>query len=117
MKHRDQGSQRNRQLVRYARQNRRENNIEGLLWGRLRKSSPRFRRQEPIGPYIVDFACMKRKLVIEIDGASHANRLGYDLKRRQYLESLGFQVLKFDSGQVGTDLAGVLEVISNTMET
>ena len=117
MKHRDQGSAGNRQLVQYALGSRRGNAIEGLLWSRLRSSSPRFRRQEPIGPYIVDFACMKRKLVIEIDGESHVDRLGYDLKRRHYLESLGFQVLKFDSRQVGTDLAGVLEVISDTMRT
>ncbi len=60
---------------------------ERLGWG--------FRRQEPIGPYIVDFVCVTRRLVIEMDGEGHGGP--YDRKRDAYLERLGFRVLRFEN--------------------
>jgi len=54
----------------------------------------RFRRQEPIGRYIVDFACLSRRLIIEVDGSQHADN-ACDRERDQWLRSLGFRVLRF----------------------
>lgn len=55
----------------------------------------RFRRQEPIGPYIVDFVCVTGRLVIEMDGEGHGGP--YDRQRDAYLERLGFRVLRFEN--------------------
>ena len=66
---------------------------ESLLWQRLRRSQilgRKFRRQEPIGPYIVDFLCFDPMLVIEIDGSQHAGLIAYDAERSSFLERRGF---------------------------
>ncbi|MFW2338544.1 MAG: endonuclease domain-containing protein [Acidimicrobiia bacterium] len=55
----------------------------------------KFRRQEPIGPYIVDFVCIGRRLVVELDGDGHGGE--YDDRRDEYLGRLGFRVLRFDN--------------------
>ena len=72
---------------------------EVILWERLRRKQlgARFRRQYPIKPFIVDFACIKLKLIIELDGESHigAENETYDAKRTQYLESKGWTVMRF----------------------
>ena len=54
----------------------------------------KFRRQEPIGPYIVDFCCFDRRLVIELDGGQH-HKSDYDAERDAFLKSVGFRVLRF----------------------
>lgn len=55
----------------------------------------RFRRQHPIGPYIADFACNDKSLVIELDGGQHQQQAGYDERRTAYLEALGWKALRF----------------------
>jgi very-short-patch-repair endonuclease len=84
---------------------------ESLLWQALRRGSQggvRFRRQHAIGSYIVDFYCSSRHLVIEIDGSVHDMQKAEDAERQAYIESLGFQVLRFKNEEVLSDLDGVL---------
>jgi len=83
---------------------------ERRLWRHLRArrlSGYTFRRQEPIGPYIADFVCPKRRLIIEIDGNSHQGKVDYDRVRTQYLRRLGYRVLRFPNDRVLLDTGGV----------
>ncbi len=68
------------------------------LWQIVRggKLGLRFRRQQPIGPFIVDFYCAEVGLVVELDGAGHAERADYDDRRTRWLEANGLTVLRFD---------------------
>ncbi|MFH1746903.1 MAG: DUF559 domain-containing protein [Planctomycetota bacterium] len=95
-----------------ARQMRQEAPFhERLLWSRLRNGQLgdlRFRRQHPVGPYIVDFYCARAKLAIELDGVSHEGRELYDEKRTEYLESQGLRVVRYADDEVLRDLDGVV---------
>ena len=73
-----------------------------------------FRRQTPIGPYIVDFVCHAAKLVIEIDGGQHfeSRQEQRDARRDAYLANKGFRVLRFNNHDVMTNREGVLETIA-----
>jgi very-short-patch-repair endonuclease len=74
-----------------------ENSAEGLLWQELkgrRLAGHQFVRQHPIGPYFADFCCRKKKLVVELDGSQHADS-AYDLRRDEFMRSLGYSVLRF----------------------
>ena len=75
----------------------------------LSKVTPRFHRQRIIGSYIVDFYCPKLRVVIEIDGYQHfyEESREYDKKRTEYLESLGFVVLRFENTEVNKDFEQV----------
>jgi adenine-specific DNA-methyltransferase len=77
----------------------------------------KFRRQQPIGPYIVDFASLKRKLVIEIDGGQHGEeKIGQkDEARTIWLKEKGYQVLRFWNNEVLMNMEGVLEGIRETL--
>jgi very-short-patch-repair endonuclease len=84
---------------------------ERLLWRRLRNrrlAGCKFRRQEPIGRYVVDFVCLHPRLVIEVDGGQHSEKLEHDAKRTAYLESLGYQVVRFWNNEVLGDIDSVL---------
>lgn len=72
-----------------------------------------FRRQHPLYGYIVDFCCPERKLIIELDGAGHAeaDSIKHDARRTALLESKGYRVLRFWNLDVSTNLEGVLEEI------
>ena len=86
---------------------------ERRLWNilRLRRLDGfRFRRQLPIGPFIVDFACLGARLVIEIDGGQHMDAAG-DHARDAFLQRQGFQVLRFWNNEVMADLEGVHALI------
>ena len=65
-----------------------------LLRGR-RFFGYKFRRQMPIGPYIVDFACFKAKLIIELDGGQHQNKDKYDSRRTEFMNANGWEVVRF----------------------
>lgn len=69
---------------------------EALLWKLIRGNAlgVKFRRQHPVGPYIVDFACLRPKLVVEVDGGQHQGS-ECDRRRDAYLQSRGFAVLRF----------------------
>jgi very-short-patch-repair endonuclease len=71
---------------------------ERLLWKRLRMRQAeyyKFRRQQPIGEYIVDFVCAERKLIVEVDGGQHVEQAEYDESRRKWLPGQGYRVLRF----------------------
>jgi leucyl-tRNA synthetase len=90
---------------------------EEILWSRLRAhrlDGRKFRRQHVLGSYIVDFVCLKARLVIEIDGETHdpASRQALDATRTSYLEKLGFRVLRFENYQMVEELEEVVEAIS-----
>jgi len=75
-----------------------QTDAEAKLWSRLRAHrmhGVHFRRQYAIGNYIVDFCAPRRKLIIEVDGSQHIERQEHDSERTEFLESLGYQVLRF----------------------
>ncbi|GLS77944.1 endonuclease domain-containing protein [Oharaeibacter diazotrophicus] len=88
---------------------------EVLLWTKLRDLRPygaNFRRQAPIGPYIADFAWLAGRLVIELDGDHHGHDDGAkDRVRDAWLESRGFEVLRFWNNELTENLDGVLDTI------
>ena len=91
-----------------------QTDAEGLLWHYLRNKQLggyKFRRQQPIGPYIADFACLSQKLLIELDGSQHATRQDYDEKRDAFLREKGYRVLRFWNNEVFENCFGVLERI------
>ena len=90
---------------------------ETKLWDRLRKLDIRIRRQAPIGPYVVDFACLRARLVIEVDGGVH-NRTDValrDLKRDEWLASEGYRVLRIDSRRIPGDLDAIVAEITQAI--
>lgn len=88
---------------------------EKRLWRVLRDRrlvGLKFVRQYPIDPYIVDFICRERNLIIEVDGDSHADRGGLDTKRQRFLESLGYRLVRISNDDVPSNMEGVLIVIA-----
>ena len=88
---------------------------ERHLWRRLRKRQLhgfKFRRQHPVGPFIADFACLEKRLIVEVDGGQHAERQGDDEARTRYLKSQGFNVIRFWNNDVLGEIDSVIEVIS-----
>ena len=89
------------------------------MWNTLRNrqlSGLRFRRQAPIGPYIVDFVCYENRLVIEVDGGQHLELADHDAERTAWLESEGFRVIRFWNNQVLKELEAVREAIFVAVE-
>lgn len=83
---------------------------EQLIWSLLRNrrlAGLKFRRQHSIGPWILDFACMEKLVVIEIDGEYHDKVQDKDAERQRYLESERFRVIRFQNEEVLTNLEGV----------
>jgi adenine-specific DNA-methyltransferase len=70
-----------------------------------------------MGPYIVDFICLEKKLVIEVDGGQHSNQKVYDDRRTSLLQSEGLTVLRFWDHEILTQLDDVKQVIWNTLNT
>ena len=84
------------------------------MWNILRGrqiAGYKFRRQAPIGHYIVDFVCFENRLVIEVDGGHHAESADYDAMRTAWLESEGFRVMRFWNDQVLRETDAVQEAI------
>ena len=109
-----------RQTLQKARALRQaQTDAEGLLWHYLRGKrlgGYKFRRQQPIGPYIVDFACLSQKLLIEVDGGYHVQRKDYDERRDHFLRNEGYRVLRFWNNEVFEDCFGVLERVYAALE-
>lgn len=87
---------------------------ERTLWARLRDrrlSGLKFRRQHPIGRFIVDFCCPARRLAVEIDGDSHAEQAEYDAARTAWLVEQGYAVIRFTNQEVHRHIEAVLEAI------
>jgi very-short-patch-repair endonuclease len=92
---------------------------ERRLWYRLRAhrfGGFKFKRQVPIGPYVVDFSCLGRRVIVEVDGGQHADSQS-DITRDRYLERQGFRVLRFWNNDVLQNTDGVLEMILSTLAT
>jgi very-short-patch-repair endonuclease len=93
---------------------------ERLLWRKLRfwqVEGFKFRRQQPLGRYIVDFVCLEKRLVIEIDGGQHARQANYDTERDAWLRDEGFSVLRFWNDDLLKNIDGVLEVIAKNLQS
>jgi very-short-patch-repair endonuclease len=91
---------------------------ERKLWHAIRARQilgRRFRRQHPIGPYIADFACIERSLVVELDGGQHQDQLARDERRTAFLQLQGWQVLRFWNNDVLNNLDGVLAKIADAL--
>ena len=105
-----------------TRKNLRNNSTvqEIILWSRLRRSQLgfKFRRQESIGKFIVDFYCPKKKLIIEIDGCQHKElkQSKWDLERKVFLEKEGFIILRFWNNEVNNNLDGVILEIEKYLD-
>ena len=101
-----------KEKTRYLRKN--QTDAEKLLWRHLRNrqiANSKFRRQHEIGSYIVDFICIEQLLIIEIDGGQHAEQITYDAKRTAYLETQGYNVIRFWNNDVINDMDAVLNKI------
>ncbi|HEX5336886.1 MAG TPA: endonuclease domain-containing protein [Gallionella sp.] len=87
---------------------------EQRLWYHLRAHrfmGLKFKRQKPLGRYIVDFICTERRLIVEIDGGQHAEQVEYDRQRDAWLRGQGYTVLRFWNNEVMQQLEAVLEQI------
>jgi very-short-patch-repair endonuclease len=108
-------STRQRQHARSLRQD--STDAERIIWKALRAhrlQGASFRRQTPIGPFVVDFVCHSVSLIIELDGGQHfeAEHLKRDARRDAFLASKGYRVLRFNNHDVMTNRRGVLETIA-----
>ena len=87
---------------------------ETILWRQLRArefEGFKFRRQHPLGPYVVDFVCIANKLIVEADGGHHAQQVDADAERTRFLEELGFRVMRFWNHEILTMQEAVRERI------
>ena len=91
------------------------------MWARLRRHAigHRFRRQHPVGPYVIDFACVAVKLAVEIDGDSHyahPREAAYDAERTRFLERNGWAVIRATNDDVRRETDAVLAMIRTTAD-
>lgn len=87
---------------------------ERSLWQKLRNrelAGWKFRRQHSIGPFIVDFVCIEKKLILEVDGGQHAENTDSDAKREEFLKENGYKVLRFWNNTVLQESESVLNAI------
>ena len=98
---------------------RQQTDGESKLWARLRAGQlcrAKFRRQHPIGSFVVDFCCIACGLVIELDGGQHAERLKADRVRTAFIERRGYRVLCFWDNEVLQDMEAILEQIASALK-
>ena len=96
-----------------------QTNAESHLWYHLRNrhlDGFKFRRQHILQGYIVDFVCLEKKLIIELDGSQHATQQEYDSQRTLELKKDGFKVLRFWNNEVLDNVEGVWNVIHHNCE-
>ena len=104
----------------HARENRKNpTEAEDALWQAVRNNALgfRFRRQHAIGRFIVDFVCIEKKLIVEVDGAIHQNQIREDEERTAILEHEGFRVIRFTNTEVLQQLPFVIEKIKSTLSS
>ncbi len=113
------GQRRNVAPIGRARDLRRnETEAERQLWQAIRArrlDGAKFRRQVPIGPYILDFVCFERRLIVEVDGGQHMEQVEYDTRRTKTLTGQGYYVLRFWNNEIIDNLPGVLEAIRSAV--
>jgi len=91
-----------------------ETHAEAVLWEALRGrklNGLKFRRQHPIGPFVADFCCAERRLIVELDGEIHTTQQDCDAEREALLHQAGYSVIRFANEQVLHDLPAVLDAI------
>ena len=93
---------------------------EHIIWNLVRAKrflGFKFKRQVLIGEYIVDFVCQEKMLIVEIDGGQHneTEKIEYDNKRTEYLESLGYKVVRFWNNDVRNNIEGVYDTINENL--
>jgi very-short-patch-repair endonuclease len=89
---------------------------EWKLWQEIRRGQIegyRFRRQHPIGPYIADFVCLEKRLIVEVDGGQHAEpkQMVHDSKRTAWLEARGYHVIRCWTSELSENMSGVLDTV------
>ena len=95
-------------------------NAENRMWYYLRNrrlNNYKFVREHIIGPYIADFVCRQKKVIVEVDGSQHAENIKYDSKRDNFLESEGYKIIRVWNSDVFDNIDGVLEVILDLLES
>ena len=93
---------------------------ERVLWGHLRfwqLDGYKFRRQQPLGRYIVDFVCLEKRVIVELDGGQHAQQASLDAERDRWLRDEGFTILRFWNHDVLKDVGAVKELIYKTLQS
>jgi very-short-patch-repair endonuclease len=105
----------NARLQKYARELRHnQTDAEHKFWEQVRNRrlvGIKFKRQYPIGSYIADFACIEKRLIVELDGAQHAKQESYDAERAAFLSTKGYRVLRFWNVDVLTNMEGVIATV------
>jgi len=92
---------------------------EQKIWHKLRNKQihgNKFRRQFILGNYIVDFICLDKRLIIEVNGGQHMENVNYDSQRDEWLKKQNFKVLRFWNNQVLNEIDSILEVIVNNLK-
>lgn len=111
----------NYQTLRNAKTQRKTRNPwEAKLWYHLRAGRMlgfKFKRQMPIGKYIVDFCCHEKRLIIELDGGQHTKpgQIKQDKEKKSYLRKENFKILRFQNIEVDKNSEGVLETIRQSL--
>lgn len=98
---------------------KRMTDAERKLWHHIRDrrlGGCKFRRQHPLGPFIVDFICLEEKIVIEVDGGQHAENEEMDIQRSAYLNKMGYRVFRFWNNHVLEGTGAVLALILASIE-
>jgi len=92
---------------------------ERCLWHELKRrqiAGVKFRRQQPIGHFIVDFVCFERRVIVEVDGGQHAEQVHYDKQRTRWLEAQGYRVLRFWNNDVLANTEAVAQAVLDAVE-
>ncbi len=92
-----------------------QTNAEDALWYYLRAKrlcGLKFKRQVPIGHYIVDFMCFDRKVIVELDGSQHLSQKSYDKRRDEWFQAQGYQILRFNNIEFFENKEAVVEKIA-----
>ena len=92
---------------------------ERRLWQKLKRrqiATVTFRRQQPIGAFIVDFVCFERRVIVEVDGGQHSEQVPYDEQRTRWLEAQGYLVLRFWNNDVLANTEAVAQAILDAVE-
>ena len=106
-----------RETARNLRKN--PTDTERFVWQHIRYrqlDGNRFRRQHPLGPYVVDFVCLEKRLILELDGGQHAEQVKDDLTRTCWLERQGFRVIRFWNNEALENWDGVEQVILEQLQ-
>src|SRR5262249_16714430 len=91
---------------------------EKRVWGLLRSggfADVKFRRQQPLGPFIAEFYCDEAGLIVELDGQSHVEKTSYDGQRDKWLKQQGYEVVRVWDSEVYANLESVMQAICNAL--